>query len=356
MSNYEILNLSDNEKWTDYIKKLPIDQQDVFCTPAYYSLFEMSGKGVALCFVYKNNNDLALYPFLKNKINNLGYKLDNEYYDIQGAYGYNGIITNSTETGFLNNFAEVFLDWCKQHRIIAEFLRFNTLLDNHLLSKWVTPIEVLDNVYIPLSSYEDIWLKSFHKKVRKAVRKAYRYGLTYKSFSGKELPNEYLNYFFDAYNHMLDRNNADESYYYSLEYFQQMMNLFPNNTLFSFALFNNTPISVELIIHNDVYAYAFLGGTYSDHLDKSPNTFLRNEIVKELLNKGLKCYNMGGGISRNDSLYLYKKSFSVNVKSKFYIGKKIHNQVVYDELVKQWCMRSPEKIELYNNFVLKYRF
>ena len=103
-------------------------------------------------------------------------------------------------------------------------------------------------------------------------------------------------------------------------------------------------------------AYAYLGGTLSSYFEKSPNTYIRNEILKELLFKGLKCYNMGGGNSRNDSLYLYKKSFSVNSVSTFYIGGEIHNIKVYDEIVKQWSEKYPEKAQKYKNYILKYRF
>jgi len=40
----------------------------------------------------------------------------------------------------------------------------------------------------------------------------------------------------------------------------------------------------------------------------------------------------------------------------FYIGKKIHNKIIYDEVVRQWEEKYPGKILKYKNHLLKYRF
>jgi len=356
MESFELLSLTKAAIWNKYLRILPEVQQDIYSTPEYYRIYEERGEGIAQCFVFKNSKGLALYPFLKNKVNDLGFNLDKEYFDIQGAYGYNGIIANYNEVSFLDDLSDAFLSWCEQNHVIAEFVRFNPLLNNQLLTKWITPIDLLDNVLIPLTTYEDVWLKSFHKKVREAIRKGQRYGLTYRSFSGSNIPDEFLHGFFEIYNHMLQRNSADRSYYYNIDYFKRIKELLPNNSLFTFALYSNIPISAELIIHNSVNAYAYLGGTLSEYLDKSPNSFIRNEILKELITKGVKYYNMGGGINRSDSLYLYKRSFSISSKSIFYIGKKIHNPEIYNEVVLQWEKKFPEKKEKYNGRLLKYRY
>ena len=50
--------------------------QDVYYSPEYYDLWEKNDGGKAFCFVFKYADDLALYPFLLNRINDLGYKLE----------------------------------------------------------------------------------------------------------------------------------------------------------------------------------------------------------------------------------------------------------------------------------------
>ena len=67
-------------------------------------LYENNGDGKAQCFVFEENDEIALYPFLINSVNELGYDLDNEYFDIQGAYGYNGAVSSSYDEDIIKKF------------------------------------------------------------------------------------------------------------------------------------------------------------------------------------------------------------------------------------------------------------
>ena len=135
MSNkYEILSLDDSDVWKSHLEKLPVEKQDIYYSSEYYKVYQNYGDGQALCFVYKEANKLALYPFFKNSVNQLGYQLEQAYFDIQGVYGYNGILTNSNDEEFKSNFFETFNDFCQKENIIAEFTRFNPLLNNFSFS------------------------------------------------------------------------------------------------------------------------------------------------------------------------------------------------------------------------------
>lgn len=48
--NYRVLSLSDKAEWTRCLSKLPIEQQDIYYTPEYYSLYENYGDGNEQCF------------------------------------------------------------------------------------------------------------------------------------------------------------------------------------------------------------------------------------------------------------------------------------------------------------------
>ena len=99
-----ILSLQNSAEWNRLIKCLPVDQQDIYFIPGYYELYEKNGDGKVQCFVFEKNGDIALYPFLINSVNELGYNLDQEYYDIQGAYGYNGVISSIRNLDFISSF------------------------------------------------------------------------------------------------------------------------------------------------------------------------------------------------------------------------------------------------------------
>ena len=135
LMNCNVLTLSDKDKWNKYLHKLPINQQDIYFTSEYYELYERNGDGKALCFVFEQDEEIALYPFLINSVNELGYDLDAEYYDIQGAYGYNGVVTSSYKTNFREVFYQEFESYCNDNNIIAEFTRFHPLLGNYKFSE-----------------------------------------------------------------------------------------------------------------------------------------------------------------------------------------------------------------------------
>ncbi|MCD4731451.1 MAG: hypothetical protein K8R74_12670, partial [Bacteroidales bacterium] len=132
---FKILDLSIKKDWNCYLTKIPANQQDIYFTPEYYELYEKNGDGKAKCFVFEQNEKISLYPFLINSINELGYKLDNECFDIQGAYGYNGVISSSYDVVFINDFYKSFDNYCRENNIIAEFTRFHPLLSNFKISE-----------------------------------------------------------------------------------------------------------------------------------------------------------------------------------------------------------------------------
>lgn len=122
MYKINILGISDKSRWNDYLKLIPSKAQDIYFTPEYYSLYQNYGDGEARCFVYEKDSNIAMYPYLMNAISPLGYALDKEYYDIQGAYGYNGLIASTEDVGFITEFWSLFDAWCKEDDNVAEFM------------------------------------------------------------------------------------------------------------------------------------------------------------------------------------------------------------------------------------------
>ena len=354
---YRILTLSQKNEWNKYLKKFPISQQDIYFTPEYYELYENKGDGEAQCFVFEKDGEISLYPFLKNSINKLGYDFDAEYYDIQGAYGYNGPISTTANRNFLDEFSLAFNDYCINENIIAEFIRFNPVLKNYVYANYITPLNVNDNVMIDLTlSEDDIWMKSFIKKRRGSIRVAIKNNITCKIFHGYEMSGEHLDIFLNIYYSTLNRNVADKYYYYQKDFYKNLINRLANNSLFIFAYKDNKPISIELVLFSKYIAYALFGGTLLEYYYFNPNSFLRFELLKYLKKLGISFYSMGGGNERGDKLYKFKKSFARNCESLFFIGKKIYNKKIYDKVCKEWKIKYPEKAEKFKNILLKYRF
>jgi hypothetical protein len=119
---------------------------------------------------------------------------------------------------------------------------------------------------------------------------------------------------------------------------------------------NTNVVCSSIFFHYGDYFHYHLSGR-SEQANNAVNNFLLDEAVKFAQKKGAKKFHLGGGRTSNpdDSLLKFKGSFS-KTKFPFYIGKKIHNQQVYDEIVRQWENNEPEKKLKYKNHLLKYRY
>ena len=350
--NIEILSHTDS-KWNTYLNSLSSNLRDPFFTSSYYSLENKN----AQCFVCTEDENIFFYPFIKTNINSLGYELDKEYYDIQGAYGYNGaIISDKTSPDFISKARKEFLHYIKNENIVAEFIRFNPLYENNKYFKDIKPLCVNKNIIVDLKE-EDIWMDSYEHSTRKNVKKAIRNNLDFKIIEAKDITTKELEDFLYIYHATMNRNDADEEYYFDMNYFLDIKNKLSDNALFIFVLKEEKVISVELVLLNNHVAYSFLGGTLKEYYEYRPNDYLKHTLIENLQQRGLDYFVLGGGVSLEDGIFKYKRNFAKNGVYDFYIGKSIHNQEIYDSILKQWAKKVDlQTQEKYKNYLLKYQY
>ena len=351
------LNLSNKSEWSNIISMLPDMEQDVHLLPEYYLQNQVLGFGEAICFLYEKAGNIAIYPFFKSSINDLNLlSLEENYFDIQGPSGYNGVATNSKSPDFIRDFSQAFSEYCLNQNIIAEFVRFNPILGNHKTSSHIKPVKTNKNIVVDLSlSVEDIWSLSFEYSVRKNVKKAQRNGLFVECFQGSEISDNCIETFHSIYIDTMKRQLADTTYFVSIDYFRSIKNTMPDNTLFFFTVKDEKAVSCELVTFNNKVAYSFLGGTLSEYFPLRPNDILKYEAILELKKRALYSYCLGGGQTIDDGIFKYKRGFSKNGEVDFFIGKKIHNKNIYEQVCEKWETRYPEKNRIYCNMLLKYR-
>lgn len=357
MVDFETLDLSRSDKWTTYINKLPENQRDIYFTPEYHRLFEELGDGTATCFVFKMNDDIALYPFLKNSVNQLGFDLDKSYYDIQGVYGYNGVASSCYSINFINSFFKAFEKYCENNNIIAEFTRFHPLLQNFKFSaNFMMVIKDRETVQIDLNpGYSEIWQSDFSSKTRNMIRKALKNEFRIQIISN---PDEMdINVFMSLYNENMNLVKAEQYYYFNPTFFINSFK-YLNRHIYIFNVIDkeNDIVSSSLFLHFGNNFHYHLSGK-KRFTDNSINNFLIDRATDFAINKGCKKFHLGGGKTtcEDDQLLKFKKSFSKDTVP-FYIGKKIHNSDIYNQVVNTWSKLYPEKLEKYKLYFLKYRY
>jgi hypothetical protein len=354
MADVMLLTLDQSEAWAGYLSRLPLGQQDVYFTPEYYRLHESKGDGRAMCYVYEEEGNLALYPFLLNRINDLGYKLDGEYFDIQGAYGYNGAVASSSEPGFRDRFFSEFGDFRRHWRIVTEFTRFHPLLHNHAFHE--NRLEVVEDrttVVLDLASgYDDVFRNQYDSRNRNMVRKALKSGLEYKTLSSAKA----FELFADVYYASMKRISADPEYYFPREYFTAMAKTMKEGSFVVCAFEKGALAAASLFLIRGLYCHYHLSGRADSCSDNSASNFILDVAIREAIDRGAKWLHLGGGRTNapDDSLLRFKQGFAKG-GGDFRIGKAVHLPAVYDLINLQWKQKHPQAAGRYSGRLQGYR-
>lgn len=350
-----LLDLDQKEIWSNFLELIPAKIKDIYFTPEYYQIYENLGDGKAFCFVFEHEGEIAIYPFLLNKINTPFFNSSEEFNDIQGAYGYNGILSSSDDEHFIALFYSAFNEIIKTRNIIAEFTRFHPILNNNILSEnYMTVINDRSVVYLNLQKkYSDIMTQEYSGNNRNMIKKAIKEGVEIELSSNF---NDYL-FFYKLYIETMQNLKAESYYLFSEKYISDFYIFLNTNQKLILAKKDNMIICGALIMTYGEFAHYHLSARTQNNYVNGANNLVLDYAVKYAQSIGCKVFHFGGGSNskNNNPLFQFKSNFSKD-RRMFKIGKKVHNKLIYDNLTKAWEITWPDKIEKYKNHLLKYNY
>lgn len=344
-----LLTLGNSEAWNRYLQQIPAEKRDIYFTPEYYSLYQNYGDGEACCFVFEKDGDIVLYPFLRNPITPLGYHLDKEYYDIQGAYGYNGIIASTYNPDFIKAFWETFDLWCQEKSIVAEFSRFHPLLNNQkLASPKMKTYFSRHTVGLDLAG-DDIWMHQISSKNRNMIRKAEKEGV-------QIIESDDYETFRKLYDGTMTDLHAEDFYFFPPSYYEEYKQTFKENSKLCFATLDGKIIAGSMFMYSDDYAHYHLSARNREYSRYAANNLILWYGIQKAKERGCKWFHFGGGTTsaEDDSLLKFKRDFSKTL-CEFWIGKRVHNGAAYQAIVEQWKAKWPDNYEQNKVKLLGYR-
>lgn len=306
---------------------------DIYFEPNYGNLYEGIEKGKSIVYKYESDYGKIHHMFIKREIPN---KVNGEtYYDLVSPYGYGGPVIVSFKEGHKKKLKDEFIrdfdKYCTENKIISEFIRFHPIIQNAKdFSQYYHVSHIRNTVGTNLSDFEDPFQSEFSKSCRRNIRRAIRKGIEYEVI---ENPND-VSEFKEFYYSTMDRNNANDFYYFNDNYFKKCVELFKDNLILVKAIYNEKTIAMGFyFVYND-YIHIHLSGTLTEYLKLSPAYILRYAVTLWGKEKGYKLIHHGGGRTNDpeDSLYKFKKQFGKNTDFKFYVGKKIWNKSIYNQL------------------------
>jgi hypothetical protein len=336
------------EEWNKIVGSFK--DYDVFYLNEYARAFKQENpkNGEPILLYYETDNDRAINVVFKRDISKdkkIGEKLPaNTYFDLVSPYGYGGFWGNVSDYDRLNH---TYNEFCKSSNCICEFVRFELFGDYYRFYDGEVETRthnVVRSLNMPL---DEMWM-DFRQSVRKNIKRANKNGLKIII----ENTEEHLKEFLDIYYSTMDRNSAEDDYYFSKDFFLQI-NKMKNNIMYFHVLSVDKVISTELVIYGSENCYSYLGGTNRDYFELRPNEFLKYEIIKWAQAKGLKNFVLGGGYGADDGIFQYKAHLAPHGIVDFYIGRKVFDQAKYDVLVELRAKDNPDCID--SKYFPKYR-
>lgn len=326
-------------------------KKDIYYNEYYGKLYEDTENGKLEKFEVVSEYGKIEHIFIKRKIE---IDKDNNWYDIVTPYGYGGpIITEcKNKEKLLDQFTETFTEYCANNNIVSEFIRFHPIFENALDFQNIYDVTYSRHtVGTNLKDYDDPVQAEFSKSLRKEIRKSEKNGVTVKTI----LEPQDLSVFKKLYEETMDRNGAEDYYYFPDSYYEYILKYLNKFVLEIQLIYEDEIIASEMYFIEGDLMHAHLLGSNQKMLDLNAGALLEATAARWGHEHGYRYIHHGGGrtSAEDDSLYTYKKKYGKNTEFDFYVGKKIWNKEKYDELVSLREKELNHKID--SEYFPKYR-
>ncbi|MFK2827249.1 GNAT family N-acetyltransferase [Bacillus sp. B190/17] len=318
--------------------KLPNKLQSFYFHPQYVIDDALSKQDLQpIFFTFERSDAIYYHAFHLGKVPNT------HYYDIQSPYGYGGPLYVGKED-FIIEAIEKYKQWCLDHNVLVEFVRFHPLLKNE--NQYYGQVyKNRQTVYIDLKTEE--LFSEFSTRVRTAIRKAEKSNVNI-VFSKSQA---YIDQFIQMYTSLMDKKNAGKDYFFHQKYFSELLK-HENVYLLSAVNDNSQVIGSSIFFTYGQIAEYHLSTSNDEGRKKNVANLLLYEFAKYAQKRKYRVLYLGGGTNSSDenSLLFFKRGFSKN-EAPFYIGSFKHNEKVYGELRTEYIAREPKK----ESYILFYR-
>lgn len=340
----QIFNLNQAKGWDELVHTFA--NYDVYYLSGYVKAFQIHGDGEPQLFYYNENGLRGIYVYMKRKTAIEGM------YDSITPYGYGGFLLDGNVS--VNNVKALWYAYVQkmnEEYIVDNFVRYHPVLANAVSMKDCS--EVIDlgkTVAMDLTSENVIW-KNIHSKNRNMIRKAEKNGIVIKHGQGIELFDDFI----QIYNATMDKDHAEEYYYFKPEFYKSIHDDLKDNYEMFWAEYEGKIIAMSIMIFANGRLNYHLSGSDLQYRNLAPSNLLLYKAALWGCEQGMKTFHLGGGVgSEEDSLFKFKIAFNRFSDCQFSIAKHIFDKKKYDELVAERTLRDAS-FDAGSNFFPLYR-
>lgn len=233
-------------------------------------------------------------------------------YDALSPYGYSGVgATLTADPKRILSAWEETIHLLKEMSVVSLFLRRSPLVNQAPRHPSEAPVgQSHKTIALDLKQGRDSLWSSFQGRVRTAVRKAERTGLTFDiaPVSREDLAQD--SDFRRLYESTMDRNQAAAGYYFDDHYYTTLADTMRDNLMLSRVLdAAGTTVAASLMMRHDKLLHYHLAGSDPAAARCGANNLLLWETAAWGSSCGLSTFHLGGGVSADDALWRFKAAF-----------------------------------------------
>jgi hypothetical protein len=254
---------------------------------------------------------------------------DTSAWDAQSPYGLSGPLTQGSAAGKtqLAMFWQEWQQYCQQHTIWCELIRFNPLLGNH--TDWqhlVTLVNPKGTVCVHPDS-------RYHARLKRGIRQATNTGLT-------ALYNDWSDWpcFIAQYHQLMQAKQTDAVYFFDQAVWDSLMTLIhAGHGFFQSIRHDGVCLGGAIFLLGNGCGYYHVGAISpkGKALKGSPFSLAHGIAYAQQL--GATTVMLGGGLQANDSLQAFKQQFAHQAPlHPYWIGTVIHKPDDYVAYKTRW--------------------
>ena len=318
-----LFDLAHSAEWDETVKTFA--DYDIYYLSGYVKAFHIHGDGDPYLLYYEDNGLRAIYVYMRRPTAIEGI------FDSVTPYGYGGVLfEGDASEANRQAFWKAYLEEMAKEHIVDNFVRYHPVLKNAVPMKPISNvIDLGKTIAMDLASPELIW-ENIHSKNRNMIRKAEKNGIVIEHGQGMDLFDKFI----DIYNATMDKDHAEEYYYFKRPFYGSIHNDLHDNYELFYAKLEDKIIAMSIMIYANGRLNYHLSGSDIEYRNLAPSNLLLYKAASWGCEKGMKTFHLGGGVgSGEDNLYKFKAAFNKVSDYQFSIGKQVFNEDIYNQLV-----------------------
>ena len=214
----KIYDLTAHQEWDNIVRSFA--DYDVYYLSGYVRAFYAHGDGEPQLLYYTSDQLRAIYVYMKRHTTIINV------YDSVTPYGYGGVLFEGDKSDLsLSDFWKEYVQKMNDENIIDNFVRYHPVLENAVHMKAISHVIDLGNtIALDLSSPEVIW-ENITSKNRNIIRKAQKNNIQIHHTEDYSI----FEHFISIYNQTMQRDNAEEYYYFQEEFYKAIHDYLKGN-------------------------------------------------------------------------------------------------------------------------------